>query len=53
MTDYIASNDLEIETGKDYGRKRSWPNVRYYPGICLKGLMKTTIILSQVGPTSL
>jgi hypothetical protein len=20
------------------GRKRSWPNYRYYPGICLEGL---------------
>jgi hypothetical protein len=22
--------------------KRSWPNLRYYPGIWLEGLMKTT-----------
>jgi len=23
-------------------RKWSWPNLRYYPGICLEGLRKTT-----------
>jgi hypothetical protein len=27
--------------------KRSWPNLRYYPGICLDGLSKTTRNLSQ------
>jgi hypothetical protein len=27
---------------KGYGRKQSWPNLRYYPGICLEGLTKTT-----------
>jgi hypothetical protein len=26
---------------KEYGRKLSWPNLRYYPGICLEGLKKT------------
>jgi hypothetical protein len=31
---------------KGCGRKRSWPNLRYYPGICL-GLRKTTKNLSQ------
>jgi hypothetical protein len=32
---------------KGCGWKRSWPNLRYYPGICLEGLRKTTKILSQ------
>jgi hypothetical protein len=27
---------------KGCGRKRSWPNLRYYTGICLEGLRKTT-----------
>jgi hypothetical protein len=26
---------------KEYGRKWSWPNLRYYPGICMEGLRKT------------
>jgi hypothetical protein len=30
------------------GRNRSWPNLGYYPGICLYGLRKTTKNLSQV-----
>lgn len=29
-----------IMSWKVCGRKRSWPNLRYYPGICLKGLRK-------------
>jgi hypothetical protein len=29
------------------GRKRSWPNIRYYPGNCLQGLRKTTKDLSH------
>jgi hypothetical protein len=32
---------------KGYGRKRSWPNLKYYPGISLEGLRKTTENLSQ------
>jgi hypothetical protein len=32
---------------KWYGRKRSWPNSRYYPGICLERLKKTMKTLSQ------
>jgi hypothetical protein len=27
---------------KGYGRKKSWPNLRYYPGIFLDRLRKTT-----------
>jgi hypothetical protein len=27
--------------------KRSWPNLRYYPGICMEGLRKTTKPLSR------
>jgi hypothetical protein len=26
---------------KGYGRKLSWPYLRYYPGICFEGLIKT------------
>jgi hypothetical protein len=32
---------------KGCGRKVSWPNLIYYPGICLQRLKKTTKILSQ------
>jgi hypothetical protein len=31
--------------GCGYGRTRSWPNSKYYTGICLEGLRKTTKIL--------
>jgi hypothetical protein len=34
---------------KGCGRKRSWPNLRYYLTICLDGLRKTTKYLSQDG----
>jgi hypothetical protein len=27
---------------KGFGRKRSWPNLRYYPGIRLKRVRKTS-----------
>jgi hypothetical protein len=30
-----------------YGRKRSWPNLKYYPSMCLEGLRKTMKNLSQ------
>jgi hypothetical protein len=33
--------------GKGCGKKRLWLNLRYYPGICLKGLSKTTKNLSR------
>jgi hypothetical protein len=29
------------------GRKRSWPNLRYYPDICLGKVMKTKNNLNQ------
>jgi hypothetical protein len=32
---------------KGCGRKRSWPNLRYYSGICQERLRKTTKNLSQ------
>jgi hypothetical protein len=32
---------LRIIIGKGCRRKSSWPNVRYYPGICPEGLKKT------------
>jgi hypothetical protein len=38
----IVNNELER-----CGRKRSWPNLRYHPGICLEGLRKDTETLSQ------
>jgi hypothetical protein len=27
---------------KEFGKKRSWPNFRYYSGICLEELRKPT-----------
>jgi hypothetical protein len=36
-----------MKNWKGCGRKRLWPNLRYYPGICLDGLSNTTKILSQ------
>jgi hypothetical protein len=27
---------------KGFGNKWSWPNLRYYPAICLEGLRKTS-----------
>jgi hypothetical protein len=38
------NNELERQL---YGRKRSWPNLRFYPRICLEGLRKATKNLSQ------
>jgi hypothetical protein len=32
---------------KGRGEKRSWSNLRYYPGICQEELKQTTKILSQ------
>jgi hypothetical protein len=32
---------------KGFERKRSWPNLRYYPGIYLEGTEKITKHLSQ------
>jgi hypothetical protein len=32
---------------KGCGRKRLWPNLRSYPGICLEGLRKIHIERSQ------
>jgi hypothetical protein len=33
-----------------FEKKRSWPNLTYYPDICLEGLRKAVIILSQDNP---
>jgi hypothetical protein len=33
--------------GKVFGRKQSWPYLRFYPGIRLEGLIKTKKNLSQ------
>jgi hypothetical protein len=32
---------------KGCGRKRSWPNLRYFPSICLEGLRTTKNTVSQ------
>jgi hypothetical protein len=32
---------------KEWGRKWLWPNLRHYPGICLKGMQKTIKHISQ------
>jgi hypothetical protein len=37
MAVWIVNNNLKIS-----GKKRSWPNFMYYPGIGLQGLRKTT-----------
>jgi hypothetical protein len=34
---------------KGLGRKRSWPDLRYYPDICIDGPRKTTKTSSQDG----
>jgi hypothetical protein len=36
---------------KGCGRKRLWPNLKYYAGILLEELKKTTKNLSQVSPS--
>jgi hypothetical protein len=33
--------------GKGFGRKRSWPNLRYYAGIRLESVRKTSNNLNQ------
>jgi hypothetical protein len=35
---------------KGHGRKRSWPNLKLYPVVCLEGLRKPTKNLSQYSP---
>jgi hypothetical protein len=39
-------------TWKGFGRKQSWPNLRYYPGIYLEGLRKTMKNLSHYSQSS-
>jgi hypothetical protein len=34
--------DKLILNWRGYGRKRPWPDLRYYPGICLEGQRKAT-----------
>jgi hypothetical protein len=46
-SDYTASNDRMINELKAYGKKRSWPNLRWYPRIYLEALRKTTKNLTQ------
>jgi hypothetical protein len=47
--DYKVWNDgiKWMMNRKVHGRKWPWPNLRYYPGICLEGLRKTMRNLSQ------
>jgi hypothetical protein len=33
---YITKND-RMSNDIGHGRKRSWPDLRYYPGVCLEG----------------
>jgi hypothetical protein len=40
-SDHAALNDWII-VKREWERKWPWPNVRYYPGICVVGLRKTT-----------
>jgi hypothetical protein len=40
-------NYKQMMNWKGCGKKRSWPNLIYYPGICLEGLRKARKILSQ------
>jgi hypothetical protein len=42
------NNELE----KDVGRKRLWPNFRYYPSIYLEGLKKSKTNLQPEKPES-
>jgi hypothetical protein len=42
-------DDTWMMNRKGCGRKQSWPNISYYPGICLEGLMKSTEQFSQDG----
>jgi hypothetical protein len=34
---------------KGYGRRESWPNLRYYPGILLEGLRRTMKTIKITG----
>jgi hypothetical protein len=43
ISEYIESNERMIVNWKGCGRKRSWPNSRYYPGIWLEGLRKISV----------
>jgi hypothetical protein len=36
------NDDIITMNSRGCGRKRSFPNLRFYPGICLEGLRKTT-----------
>jgi hypothetical protein len=49
LSGYIASNERMIVNNelerKGCGRKQSWPNLRYYPVICLERIR--TVLLSN------
>jgi hypothetical protein len=40
------SDDSMITNWKEYGRKWSWPNIRYYPSIYFERLRKAMKTLS-------
>jgi hypothetical protein len=46
-TPTFQNAELRIKNWKERGRKWMWPNMCYYPGICLEGLEKITKILIQ------
>jgi hypothetical protein len=46
--DLLVHCDWWIRSWKRHGRKRVWPTLRYYPGVCLQGLKKTKKNLGQV-----
>jgi hypothetical protein len=47
ISDYIAPNERMMVNWKGCERKRLWPDLRYYPGICLGVLRKTTKNLGE------
>jgi hypothetical protein len=49
LSDYVALNEMLIGCNEmeRMWKEKSWHNLRYYPGICLEGLRKTTKNLGQ------
>lgn len=43
----ISINVIKLIKFKECAGKRSWPDLRFYPGICLEGSRKTTKNLRQ------
>jgi hypothetical protein len=38
----LVAQDDKMNNKSGCRRKRLWPNLRYYPGMCLEGLKKST-----------